>query len=207
MDRQARLSLMVTAATLGGNQALAKRGRSPIVADTGGGGLTTAEDEAAQATVIRALRDGDPGTNIIAEEAPDKHMTSQAYVIDPIDGSVGYARDGREWCCTIAHKDGDDIDAGVIYQPRTSTFVTAARGGRVSVGGWSAGRGGWHCDCGGWGPRVPWWCQMPQENNVVCAFLSPQSEHFIRQRRRRRHRSREHGRVAWRRRCAASLRD
>jgi len=124
---------MVLAATAGGNQALAKRGRSPIVADTGGGGLTTAEDEATQATVMRMLREGDPGVNVIGEEDPGKHMSDDAYVIDPIDGSVGFSRDGREWCCTIAFKHHGGIEAGVIWQPRTQTMVTACRGGKVVV--------------------------------------------------------------------------
>ncbi len=133
LSNEDRLDLIIKAAMAGGNQALAKRGHSPIVADTGGGGLTTAEDEATQATVMRILREGDPGMNIIAEEAPDKLMTEQAYVIDPIDGSVSYSRDAREWCCTIAFKNGNDIDAGVIYQPRTGTLCSAMRGGRVKI--------------------------------------------------------------------------
>ncbi|MCR4256801.1 MAG: hypothetical protein NUW08_03795 [Candidatus Uhrbacteria bacterium] len=133
MDIQERLALMTKAATIGGNQALVKRGRSPIVADTGGGGLTTAEDEAVQTTVMRILHEGDPDVNIIGEEAVDKHMTEQVYVIDPIDGSVSYSRDGHEWGCTVAFKNGDDIEAGVIYQPRTDTLTTAMRGGRVSI--------------------------------------------------------------------------
>ncbi|MEK7473254.1 MAG: inositol monophosphatase family protein [Patescibacteria group bacterium] len=133
MDIRSHFELIVKAAQAGGNQGLAKQERTPTIYDVGGGSLTTAEDEPVQATVIRVLREGDPHTNIIGEESPEKRMTPQAYIIDPIDGTVGYSKNGEEWCTTIAYKNGDRIDAAVIYQPRTGTLITAYRGGKLEI--------------------------------------------------------------------------
>ena len=127
MDHKHILAVMIEAAKKGGNQALAKQGFTPVVSDTGGGNLTTQQDYDSQASIIKILEEKLPGINILAEEKVAKKITGTDLIIDPIDGSVNFARGGSDWSSTIAYTENNKVVIGVIWQPRTRRLATGIR--------------------------------------------------------------------------------
>lgn len=122
------LAHMIQSAQIGGDEALSRQGSAKVVFDDGGGGLTTDADHATQAVVIAELKNRFPDIAILAEEQPDKLATGHRFIVDPIDATVNYEMNGMDWSCTIAHKTADEIDLGVIYQPRRNIMVSAMKG-------------------------------------------------------------------------------
>lgn len=127
------LDVLYEAVKRGGDQALANQRTARTVSDAGGGGLTTDQDQSAQDTIFGLLRLNFPDCKLIGEEGDAQQSAEDAFIVDPIDGTVNYARDGSDWCCTIAHKSGKDIDVGVIYQPRTALMAQGWRSRQLSL--------------------------------------------------------------------------
>ena len=96
------------------------KGRADIVTDI---------DVAAEKAVLEILTGAFPDFGILAEESPPVAGASPyRWVVDPLDGTRNYAHSIPHFCTIVALAEGDDIIAGVVYDPVREETFTAARG-------------------------------------------------------------------------------
>ena len=96
------------------------KGRSDIVTDI---------DFAAEKAMLEILRDAFPDFGVLAEESqPISGNSTFRWVVDPLDGTRNYAQSIPHFCTIVALADGDEIVAGVIYDPVREETFTASRG-------------------------------------------------------------------------------
>ena len=95
------------------------KGRADIVTDI---------DVAAEKAMLEILTGAFPDFGILAEESPPVTGASPyRWVVDPLDGTRNYAQSIPHFCTIVALAHGDDIIAGVVYDPvREETFTAAA---------------------------------------------------------------------------------
>ncbi len=94
------------------------KGRNDIVTDI---------DVAAENKVLEILTAAFPDFGILAEESqPVAGASPYRWVVDPLDGTRNYAQGIPHFCTMVALAEGEDIIAGVIYDPvREETFTAA----------------------------------------------------------------------------------
>ena len=96
------------------------KGRADIVTDI---------DFAAEKAVLEILTDAFPDFGILAEESQPVSGNSRfRWVVDPLDGTRNYAQSIPHFCTIVALAEGDDIVAGVIYDPVREETFSAAQG-------------------------------------------------------------------------------
>ena len=95
------------------------KGRADIVTDI---------DLAAEKAMLEILTGAFPDFGILSEESPPVAGASPyRWVVDPLDGTRNYAQSIPHFCTIVALAEGDDILAGVVYDPvREETFTAAA---------------------------------------------------------------------------------
>ena len=70
-----------------------------------------------------------PDFGILAEESqPVAGASPYRWVVDPLDGTRNYAQSIPHFCTIVALAQGDDIIAGVVYDPVREETFTASRG-------------------------------------------------------------------------------
>lgn len=96
------------------------KGRADIVTDI---------DVAAEKAVLEILTSAFPQFGILAEESqPVAGESRYRWVVDPLDGTRNYAQSIPHFCTIVALAEGDDIVAGVVYDPVREDTFTAAKG-------------------------------------------------------------------------------
>lgn len=97
--------------------------------------MKTARDIQAEADlesekIIKAkIKAAFPRHNILAEESGDEGTDSEyLWVIDPLDGTINYARGIEEYAVSIALCKNDQPILGVIYQPAPDKLWVAEKG-------------------------------------------------------------------------------
>ena len=96
------------------------KGRADIVTDI---------DIAAEKAVLEILTSAFPDFGILAEESqPVSGSSPFRWVVDPLDGTRNYAHSIPHFCTIVALAEGDDIVAGVVYDPVREETFTAAKG-------------------------------------------------------------------------------
>lgn len=96
------------------------KGRADIVTDI---------DVAAEKAVLEILTGAFPQFGILAEESqPVAGHSQYRWVVDPLDGTRNYAQSIPHFCTIVALAEGDDIVAGVVYDPVREETFTAAKG-------------------------------------------------------------------------------
>ena len=104
--------------------------------------ITTDADRQAQEIILQHLHGLFPNDAFCAEEATasvaDKPRTGdRLWIIDPIDGTRGFARKNGEFSVMVAFVERGEIGAGVVLEPARDRVTFARRGG-----------GCWHSDGG-----------------------------------------------------------
>lgn len=105
--------------------------------------ITTAADRESQETILNQLREQFPDDAFRAEELTPTlsevpNVGPRLWVIDPIDGTRGFARKNGEFSVMIALAEAGEPVVGVVLEPATGVCTFAVRGG-----------GCWRCDTGG----------------------------------------------------------
>ena len=96
------------------------KGRADIVTDI---------DVAAEKAVLEILTSAFPQFGVLAEESqPVAGASPYRWVVDPLDGTRNYAQSIPHFCTIVALAEGDDIVAGVVYDPVREETFTAAKG-------------------------------------------------------------------------------
>ncbi|HEX6200850.1 MAG TPA: 3'(2'),5'-bisphosphate nucleotidase CysQ [Thermoanaerobaculia bacterium] len=103
--------------------------------------ISTAADRASQELILEALHSAFPGDGLCAEEASARFETEAAgaerfWVVDPIDGTRGFARKNGEFSIMIALVEDGEAVLGAVHEPAAErlTWAVAGEGCRVVRG-------------------------------------------------------------------------
>lgn len=110
------------------------------VSQKGPSNFVSAADVRAEEIIYEYLNKARPGYGFIMEErgrikGSEEH-SDKCWHIDPLDGTHNFIHGIPHWCISIALQEGDDITAGVIYDPVRDELFWAAKG----TGAWMRNR-------------------------------------------------------------------
>jgi histidinol-phosphatase len=88
----------------------------------------TEADRAVEAMLRARLGDARPGDAILGEEFGSVGSAARRWVVDPIDGTQGYARGIPVWATLIALVEDGVVTVGVVSAPALGSRWWAARG-------------------------------------------------------------------------------
>jgi 3'(2'), 5'-bisphosphate nucleotidase len=96
--------------------------------------ISTAADRDSQELILREIRRAFPDDALCAEESTEtlaaaKRTGPRLWIVDPIDGSRGFATKNGEFCVMIAFVHDHRIEVGVVLEPATERVTFAIRGG------------------------------------------------------------------------------
>lgn len=91
--------------------------------------VVTSSDLAVQEFIVKKLSEALPGCGFLCEEE-DINDTGREYiwVIDPIDGTMNYARGIHDCCISVGLMKNGEIVMGVVYSPARGEMFTAEKG-------------------------------------------------------------------------------
>jgi 3'(2'), 5'-bisphosphate nucleotidase len=124
--------------------------------------LTTHADRGAQELILKHLRGAFPHDAFCAEEetesvAGTESTGTRLWIIDPIDGTRGFARKNGEFSVMVGFVHEDTVALGVVLEPARERLTYAVRGG-----------GCWRRDQG----RTPARCQVSPTPTLAEATLT-----------------------------------
>ncbi len=95
--------------------------------------ISTAADKASQELILDRLSREFPGDGLCAEEASERFATeasgaSRFWVVDPIDGTRGFARKNGEFSIMIALVEGGAPVVGAVHEPAADRLTWAVAG-------------------------------------------------------------------------------
>ena len=98
--------------------------------------LVTEVDRESERLIVTHLLCAFPTHNIVAEEGEYPQGDSSCrWIIDPVDGTTNYAHGFPWFCVSIGLEVGNEIVAGVIYNPVQNELFTATCGGGAFLNG------------------------------------------------------------------------
>ena len=102
---------------------------SAVTAKEGKKNFVTKYDVAVQDFLFKELSKAFPEAEFIGEEG-ENNLSSEGlrFIIDPIDGTTNFMQDYRCSCISVALCSGNDVIAGVVYNPYTNELFTAEKG-------------------------------------------------------------------------------
>ncbi|MBI2807108.1 MAG: 3'(2'),5'-bisphosphate nucleotidase CysQ [Planctomycetes bacterium] len=129
---QAELETALTAARLASAHLVAEYERFQVIADAPAN-ITTDADRQSQEIILQAIRRAFPGDALCAEEATEtlqggSQTGERLWIVDPIDGTRGFARKNGEFSVMIAFAHENQIAVGVVAQPAVRKLTYAVRG-------------------------------------------------------------------------------
>ena len=100
-----------------------------VTAKEGKKNFVTKYDVAVQEFLFRELGKDFPDAQFIGEEGENDISTNGLrFIIDPIDGTTNFMQDYRCSCISIGLCKGNDVIAGVVYNPYTDELFSAEKG-------------------------------------------------------------------------------
>lgn len=100
-----------------------------VTAKEGKKNFVTKYDVAVQEFLFRELGKDFPDAQFIGEEGENDFSTDGLrFIIDPIDGTTNFMQDYRCSCISVALCNGNDVVAGVVYNPYTDELFSAEKG-------------------------------------------------------------------------------
>jgi myo-inositol-1(or 4)-monophosphatase len=119
----------VRAARAAGRLLLARFGRIRRVREKGPRDLVTAADLAAERCIIGVLGARFPRIGFLGEEGGRRGSASEDHwVVDPLDGTIGFVSGLPTFAVCIALARGGRIESGVVLLPRLGELFVAERG-------------------------------------------------------------------------------
>lgn len=98
------------------------------------GSPVTIADQECERLIRKAIAQAYPGDAILGEEegeskgSADSGASNRRWIIDPIDGTYGYARGTAVWSTLLALEEDGEIILGVVSAPAASATYWAERG-------------------------------------------------------------------------------
>ena len=148
---QTALSVCEAAARRAGELAAARFRTDVEVSLKGRANVVTDVDLASERLILDYVGREYPDFGILSEESePVPGAAPYTWVVDPIDGTRNFAEGIPHFCVVVAIAAGDEVVAGVTYDPVRDELFAAQKGqGRISTGSASACRTGliWGTAC------------------------------------------------------------
>jgi len=89
----------------------------------------SAADRESEKAIISCIRELAPGDAFLGEESgASAGRNDRTWIIDPLDGTSNYLQHFPFWSVSIGLKKGDEIVAGLVYEPLRDLFFTTERG-------------------------------------------------------------------------------
>lgn len=102
---------------------------SSITAKEGKKNFVTKYDVAVQSFLFKELQKAFPDAEFIGEESENNFSsTGLRFIIDPIDGTTNFMQDYRCSCISVALCKGNEVIAGIVYNPYTNELFSAEKG-------------------------------------------------------------------------------
>lgn len=129
-DRERDVAL--DAAKLASVYLMQEYARFQVIADAPAD-ISTEADRQSQEIILQAIRRAFPDDALCAEEATATlqdaaHFGRRIWIVDPIDGTRGFARKNGEFSVMIAFVEAGQIGVGVVAQPAVGRLTYAVRG-------------------------------------------------------------------------------
>lgn len=104
--------------------------------------IVSEADYRAEAMIIEIIRQAYPAHSILSEECGKISGDDTCWIIDPLDGSNNFCHRLPHFSVSIAIKQNQHVEHGVIYDPIRQELFTASRGAgaRINSGGQKTGR-------------------------------------------------------------------
>lgn len=91
--------------------------------------LVTEADRASEALVVSRLHQYFPAHSVVAEEGGGQDRNSDfCWYVDPLDGTTNFAHAYPAFAVSIGLLQGDEIIAGVVYDPTRDEMFSAEKG-------------------------------------------------------------------------------
>ncbi len=126
------LEVALTAAGAAGTALLESYARFQVIPEAPAG-LTTDADRLSQEIILKHLRQAFPADALCAEEATStlseaEHTGRRLWIVDPIDGTRGFARKNGEFSVMIGFVEDGEIGLGLVLEPVGGRLTCAVRG-------------------------------------------------------------------------------
>ena len=128
LDLERALGVARDAVAAGGAAALAHLRRGVVVETKPDHTPVTAADRAAEDEIVGVIRAVFPDHAILGEEGGARGTGAVRWIIDPIDGTRGFARGGMMWGPMVALEVDGELAVGAMAIPTLGRTYWAARG-------------------------------------------------------------------------------
>lgn len=128
IDVDRALAVARDAVAAGGAAALTHLRRGVVVETKPDLTPVTAADRAAEDEIIAVIRAAFPDHAILGEEGGERGSGKVRWIVDPIDGTRGFARGGTMWGPMVALEVSGELVVGAMALPAQAQTYWAARG-------------------------------------------------------------------------------
>ena len=91
--------------------------------------LVTEADRACEALIVERLSRYFPSHSVLAEEGSGTDRKSEfCWYVDPLDGTTNFAHSYPAFCVSIGLMQGDELIAGVVFDPTRNELFSAEKG-------------------------------------------------------------------------------
>jgi myo-inositol-1(or 4)-monophosphatase len=97
--------------------------------------VVTEADRRAEAALVALIRAERPGDAVVGEEGAAVAGGERRWLLDPVDGTLNFARGLPAWCAAVALLDADGPVASAIHDPIADELFSAARGEGATLNG------------------------------------------------------------------------
>ena len=100
--------------------------------------LVTNADIESEAALIKTISKAFPNHAILSEENKDSHKQSlegPVWVIDPLDGTTNFSHGFPHFAISIAFREKNQTQFGLVYQPVTDELFISRKGGGAFLNG------------------------------------------------------------------------
>jgi myo-inositol-1(or 4)-monophosphatase len=97
--------------------------------------VVTEADRRAEAALLELLRAERPSDGVLGEEGAAVSGGERRWLLDPVDGTLNYARGLPAWCAAVALVDAEGAVVSAVYDPVADELFSAARGEGATVDG------------------------------------------------------------------------
>lgn len=128
-------TLALSVAYEAGELLLSYRGKA-IIEHKGDKNLVTDADRAAEALIVRMLREARPQDEIIAEEGSFvAGVSGRRWIVDPLDGTNNFAHNFLAFAVSIALEIDGRLELGVVHAPALGKIFAARSGHGATLNG------------------------------------------------------------------------
>jgi len=98
--------------------------------------VVTEADRASEKLIVESLRAAFPDHGIVGEEGTRSRAAGEfIWYVDPLDGTTNFAHGFPIFCVSLGLVRGNEVIAGVVFDPSRNELFAAERGGGATLNG------------------------------------------------------------------------